>query len=100
QKEQNVPDLRRHRKFGGSGAALQNDIAAVIAPLHYGARKVGVIAAANTGGTEFTQHALEMFASLAEQGAFALGSAQAHKEAAEKRAIDAELQNASEIQRV
>ena len=100
QQEENVPDLRRHPKFKGASNTFQQHVSAVVAPLRYGTRRLGVMAAANADGRPFSQHALEMFVALAEQCGFALGSAQAHQEASAKRALEAELRSASEIQRV
>lgn len=100
QRPENVADLRRHPGFNGPANPFQQHLAAVIAPLRHGARSLGVLAAASGDGPPFSQHALEMFASLAEQIGFALGNAQAHHEAGAKRALEAELQSAREIQRI
>lgn len=98
--EENVPDLRHHEKFDGRSNPFQQHIAALVAPVKHGTRGLGVIAAACERTRPFTQHELEMFDSLAEQCGFALGNAQAHQEASAKRAIEGELRNASEIQRI
>lgn len=100
QHEAGIPDLLHHPKFNGEPNPFQQHVSALIAPLRYGKRALGVIAAANSDGKIFSQHALEMFVALAEQCGFALGSAQAHQEASDKRAIEAELRNASEIQQI
>lgn len=100
QRPEKVDDLRRHAKFLGAPNNFQQNVAAVVAPLLHGTRSLGVLAAASQGAAPFSQHALEMFASLAEQVGFALGNAQAHHEASAKRSLEAELRNASEIQRI
>ncbi len=100
QSEANIDDLLHHPKFNGESNPFQKHIKVLIAPLRYGKRALGVMAAANAGGIKFSQHALEMFVALAEQCGFALGSAQAHKEASAKKSIEAELRNASEIQQI
>ena len=99
-REENVPDLRHHPKFGGDANPFQQHVAALIAPLNHGTRGLGVLAASSIRTSPFTQHELEMFVSLAEQCGFALGNAQAHHEAGAKRALESELRNASEIQRI
>jgi sigma-B regulation protein RsbU (phosphoserine phosphatase) len=71
-----------------------------VAPVKHGTRGLGVLVAARERTTSFSQHELEMFVSLAEQCGFALGNAQAHQEAGAKRALESELKNASEIQRI
>jgi sigma-B regulation protein RsbU (phosphoserine phosphatase) len=98
--EENVPDLRHHPKFGGGANPFQQHIAALVAPVKHGTRGLGVLVAARERTTTFSQHELEMFVSLAEQCGFALGNAQAHQEAGAKRALESELKNASEIQRI
>ena len=66
----------------------------------YASKTVGVIAVSRRGGEPFTPNDEEVFASIAEQSSFALGSALVHVEAAEKRRFERELTQASEIQRV
>lgn len=74
---------------------------AMVVPLNYGSKKLGVLAAANfpsMGG--FPAHLFEVFRSVAEQSAFALGNAMLQEEALEKRRLESELRAASEVQRV
>jgi sigma-B regulation protein RsbU (phosphoserine phosphatase) len=52
------------------------------------------------GEEGFSQNDQEVFDSVSEQSSFALGSAIIHSEAAEKRRMERELTQASEIQRV
>ena len=98
--EENVPELKHHSKFNGEPNPFQQHIAALVAPVKHGKRGLGVLAAASERSSPFTQHELEMFVSLADQCGFALGNAQAHHEAGAKRALENELRNASEIQRI
>jgi len=100
QKEENVPDLRENPNFKGKNNPFQQHVAALIAPLNHGGRHLGVLAAASDSTVPFTDHELEMFVALARQCGFALGNAQAHQEANAKKALEAELRNASEIQRI
>jgi len=100
QRPEKIDDLRRHPKFSGAPNPFQQHIVAVVAPLLHGTRSLGVLAAASPDAPPFSQHALEMFASLADQIGFALGNAQAHHEASAKRSLEAELRSASEIQRI
>lgn len=101
QQPQIISDLRRHAKFDGSANSFQKHVSALVVPLSYKGRQLGVLAAANNRINHFfPQDALEVFNALTEQAAFALGNAQAHQEANAKRQLDAELRNASEIQRI
>jgi sigma-B regulation protein RsbU (phosphoserine phosphatase) len=68
--------------------------------LIYGQKRVGVLAMTRAGGGGFSLNDQEVFSSVAEQSSFALGSAIIHAEAAEKRRLEQELNQASEIQRV
>ncbi|MFN0127188.1 MAG: PP2C family protein-serine/threonine phosphatase [Verrucomicrobiales bacterium] len=95
-------DLREHPSFAHlPGARTGRVLSVMIAPLIYGAKKLGVLAVAQAGaGRAFTAHDFDVFRSIAEQSAFALGSAMIHQEAMEKRRIEDELTRASEIQRI
>ncbi|MCB1236553.1 MAG: SpoIIE family protein phosphatase [Verrucomicrobiae bacterium] len=95
-----APKLVEHPAFGGGPHFLQNDRSALVAPLIYGPKAFGVVAVIKRGGSGFSDNDLDVFASIAEQSAFALGSAIIHAEAGEKRRLEEELERASEIQRV
>lgn len=76
-------------------------VSAMIAPLIYGDKPLGVLAVANTAVAEpFTENDFAVFRSAAEQSAYSLGNAIIHHEAAEKRRLDQELHTASEVQRI
>jgi len=95
-------DLREHPGFSALPAVADGRVLSVmVAPLTYAAKRLGVLAVARPGaGRSFTSHDFDVFRSLSEQSAFALGSAMIHQEAMEKRRIEDELERASEIQRI
>ncbi|MCB1204710.1 MAG: PP2C family protein-serine/threonine phosphatase [Verrucomicrobiae bacterium] len=97
-----VPDLIRHEDFSGGSpdSRFLEGIRLLAIPLVYARRAVGVLIVTRKGGDPFTRNDEEVFGSIAEQSAFALGSAIAHADAAEKRRFERELTQASEIQRV
>ena len=86
--------------FDGSPNPLQENLATMMAPLVYGQKEVGVLAVVKNGGGTFTPNDRDVFGSIAEQSSFALGSAIIHAEAHEKRRLEDELKQASEIQRI
>lgn len=97
-----APDLSQEPEFlaGGADPRFHAGVAALAVPLVYANKPVGVLAVTKRRGGPFSQNDLEVFASIAEQSSFALGSAILHVEAAEKRRFERELTQASEIQRV
>lgn len=86
--------------FEGAINPLQENLSALLAPLVYGQKEIGVLAVVRNQGRGFSANDRDVFTSVAEQSSFALGSALIHAEAHEKRRYDLELRNASEIQRV
>lgn len=79
----------------------QRDVGAMIAPLYYGDKALGVMAVMSNGANGgFSAHDFQVFKSAAEQSAFALGSALVHQEVLDKRRIEDELKSAREIQKV
>jgi sigma-B regulation protein RsbU (phosphoserine phosphatase) len=96
-----LDNLHDHPSFAHLTGAEGRALAVMIAPLHYGPKQLGVLAVARRAGAgPFSDHDFSVFQSLAEQSAFALGSAMVHQEAMAKRRIEEELQRASEIQRI
>lgn len=96
-----IEALRAHPDFKGHRNPQQGGVATMMAPLRYQDQPLGLLLVANSpeeGG--FCENDFDVFSSLADQSAFALGNAMVHEEASEKRRLDAELHNASEIQRV
>ncbi len=101
QKARVLHDLRREAKEEGLAQNLSSQTTALIGPLSFGDRRLGVLVlTASREQRHFSNNDFEVFNSLVEQCAFALGNAMAHKEVAEKKHIDAELRSASEIQRI
>ena len=76
-------------------------MSAVIAPLIYGGKELGVLAIANNSESDnFSDNDYEVFQSMAEQSSFALGNSIIHREAMEKKHLENELNTASEVQRI
>jgi phosphoserine phosphatase RsbU/P len=85
----------------GEYSEEQNATPVMVVPLNYGSKKLGVLAVANFPSMgAFPTHLFEVFRSVAEQSAFALGNAMLQEEALEKRRLESELRAASEVQRV
>jgi sigma-B regulation protein RsbU (phosphoserine phosphatase) len=97
-----VPDLLENKAFAGidPDPRFISGVRLIATPLVYARRAVGVLIVTRKGGEDFSRNDEEVFGSIAEQSAFALGSAIAHSDAAEKRRFERELTQASEIQRV
>lgn len=95
-----VGDLIEHPDFAAGASEFHRGVRLLAAPLIYARKQVGVLAVTRRGGERFSRNDEEVFASVAEQSSFALGSAIIHVEAAEKRRFERELTQASEIQRV
>ncbi|MEM9283342.1 MAG: SpoIIE family protein phosphatase [Verrucomicrobiota bacterium] len=95
-----VNDIAERAGYGGDSGDFHKEVSFVGAPLIYGDKKVGVLAMVRKGKESFSSNDQEVFASVAEQSSFALGSAIVHAEASEKRRLERELTQASEIQRV
>lgn len=102
-----VQDLITHPLFEGTPNPFQQNLSVMAAPLIYGEKKIGVLVVTKhrkqnspTDHSGFTANDIDVFTSMAEQSSFALGSAIIHLEAHEKRQLEQDLQNASEIQRI
>ncbi len=79
----------------------QEDVGVMISPLRYAGQEIGVLAVAKrVSQGEFSLNDFAVFRSVAEQSGFAIGNAQIHREANAKKAIEGELHNAREVQRV
>ena len=79
----------------------QLHVRCMVAPLSSGGNRYGVLAVADDRlDRSFTENDYEVFRSVAEQSSYAIASARIHQEAVEKRRMEDELRNASEIQRV
>lgn len=95
-----VKALLESPQFDGASNPLQENLAVLLAPLVYGQKEVGVLAVVKNSGKPFSENDRDVFGSIAEQSSFALGSAIIHAEAHEKRRLEAEIRQASEIQRI
>lgn len=101
QKPESIDDLRKDPRLAGSSNPFQLNTIAMIAPLSFGLRKLGVLAVtAPKGQRSFSANDFEVFKSVVEQSAFALANAMAHQAASEKKQIEAELRSAGDIQRI
>jgi len=96
-----VPDVKNHDAMRNRSSIYTDDVSAMISPLRYAGRDLGVLAVARRHEDgDFTPNDFAVFRSVAEQSAFAIGNARVHRDANEKKAIEGELRNAREVQRV
>ncbi len=94
-----LADLGTEARLGPDHVEGQQKITAMIGPLSFGTRRLGVLAVtAPTADRRYSPNDFEVFNSLIEQSAFALANAKSHQEAAKHRLDEQELQNASQIQ--
>ena len=98
-----LPNVKDHDAFRDTFVSYKEEITALLAPLEYGGRNLGVLAivrrrASKTG--HFTENDFEVFRSASEQSAFAMGNAMIHSELVEKRKLEDEVRTASEVQRI
>jgi len=96
-----VPDIKNHPSFRDAFIRYTENVAALVAPLRHAGKDLGVLVVARLHSDgPFTSNDFAVFSSAAEQSSFAIGNARIHREAHEKRAIENELQNAREVQRI
>lgn len=101
QKTELVADFADETRLGPVLVSGQQGITAMIGPLSFGTRRLGVLAVTSPKlGRSYNANDFEVFNSLIEQSAFALANAMSHQEAAKNRMDQQELQNASQIQQV
>lgn len=96
-----VQDVKSHPSFRDAFTRYTDDVSALLSPLRHAGRDLGVLVVARRhqdGG--FSANDFTVFRSAAEQSSFAIGNARIHREAHEKRAMEGELQNAREVQRI
>ncbi len=96
-----VKDVKSHPSFRDAFTGYSGDVVALLAPLRHADKDLGVLIVArqhHDGG--FSANDFAVFRSAAEQSSFAIGNARIHREAHEKRAMEGELQNAREVQRI
>jgi sigma-B regulation protein RsbU (phosphoserine phosphatase) len=96
-----VKDVKNHPSFRDAFTLYTDDVSALLAPLRHANRDLGVLVVARRHEDgHFTANDYAVFRSAAEQSSFAIGNAKIHREANEKRAMENELKNAREVQRV
>ena len=98
---QSIADVKNHEAFKDAFVEYKEDVKAMVAPLKYGGKDLGVLAVARElGSADYIANEFDLFCSASEQAAFALGSAMVHREVSEKRKIEGELRNAREVQQI
>jgi sigma-B regulation protein RsbU (phosphoserine phosphatase) len=96
-----VRDVKNHAAFSEAFSRYTGDVSALLAPLRHANKDLGVLAVARRHEDgNFTSNDFAVFRTAAEQSSFAIGNARIHREAHEKRAMESELQNAREVQRI
>ena len=96
-----VANVRDHPASSHLIGRCDENLSAMIATLQYGGRNIGVVAVVRRYDQPlFSDNDFDVFRSISEQSAFALGNAMIHQEVSEKRKIDDELRAAREVQNV
>lgn len=96
-----VTDVKNHPAFRDAFTRYTDDVSAMLAPLKHANKALGVLVVARLHSDgQFTANDFAVFRTAAEQSSFAIGNARIHREANEKRAMESELQNAREVQRI
>jgi len=96
-----VRDVKNHPAFRDAFTRYTDDVSALLSPLRHAGKDLGVlIVARRHEDGAFTANDFSVFRSAAEQSSFAIGNARIHREAHEKRAMEGELKNAREVQRI
>lgn len=98
---QHVPDVKNHDAFRDAFIHFDEEISALIAPMSYGGRDLGLLVITRDSSRRpFSESEFKLFQSASEQSAFALGNAKIHHEANEKRKFESELRIARDVQSV
>jgi sigma-B regulation protein RsbU (phosphoserine phosphatase) len=96
-----VPDVKNHPAFRDAFSRYTDDVAVLLSPLRHANKDLGVLAVARRHEDgNFSNNDFAVFRTAAEQSSFAIGNARIHREAHEKRAMEGELRNAREVQRI
>ncbi len=96
-----VRDVKNHPAFRDAFIRYTDDVSALLAPLRHAGKDLGVLIVARCREDgAFSANDFSVFRSAAEQSSFAIGNARIHREAHEKRAMEGELKNAREVQRI
>ncbi len=96
-----IASLKNHDLLKSFSAHYPQDGSAMVSVLKYGGRNIGVVGVVrNDVNGAFSENDYDVFKSVAEQSAFAMGNAMIHQELTEKRKIDDELRTAREVQNI
>lgn len=96
-----VRDVKNHPAFRDAFTRYTDDVSVLISPLRHANKDLGVLAVARRHEDgHFNANDFAVFRTAAEQSSFAIGNARVHREAHEKRAMEGELRNAREVQRI
>jgi sigma-B regulation protein RsbU (phosphoserine phosphatase) len=96
-----VTDVKSHPAFRDAFTRYTDGVSALLSPLRHANKDLGVLVVARRHEDgNFTANDFAVFRSTAEQSSFAIGNARIYREAHEKRAMEGELQNAREVQRI
>ncbi|MES2924101.1 MAG: GAF domain-containing SpoIIE family protein phosphatase [Verrucomicrobiota bacterium] len=96
-----VRDVKNHPAFRDAFTRYTDDVSVLLSPLRHANKDLGVLAVARCQEDgSFSANDFAVFRTAAEQSSFAIGNARIHREAHEKRAMEGELQNAREVQRI
>ncbi len=96
-----IEDVKNHPSLRDGFTHYTGNVSALLSPLRHAGKDLGVLVVArfHEDGA-FTENDFAVFRTAAEQSSFAIGNARIHREAHEKRAMETELQNAREVQRI
>ncbi len=96
-----IPDVKNHVAFRDAFSRYTDDVSVLLSPLRHANKDLGVLAVARRHEDgNFSNNDFAVFRTAAEQSSFAIGNARIHREAHEKRAMESELRNAREVQRI
>ncbi len=96
-----IENVKNHESFRDAFVSYEEEASALLSPLQHGGRDLGVVAIVrkHENGT-FSANDFDVFRSVSEQSAFAMGNAMIHQELTEKRKLDDEVRTAREVQNV
>ncbi len=98
-----IENVKSHESFREATVNYDEEITALLSPLKYGGRNLGVVAIVRNLDNRigaFTDNDFQVFRTVSEQSAFAMGNALIHSELVEKRKLEAEVRTASEVQNI
>lgn len=96
-----ITSLKDHDSLKSSSYRPEQDVSVMLSALQYGGRNIGVVAVVRKHENgPFSDNDYDVFRSVSEQSAFAMGNAMIHLELTEKRKMDDELRTAREVQNV